>query len=81
MRKEVGGMELCHFYNFNLAMLEKQDWNLLTDHDAIVIRVFKSKYFSQWTFLGAQLGDNPSLIWHSIYTSRVVINEGSRWWL
>ncbi|KAL5192056.1 hypothetical protein HKD37_04G011227 [Glycine soja] len=36
MHKKVGGMKLCHFYNFKLAMLGKQGQNLLTDHDVIL---------------------------------------------
>lgn len=82
MHKKVGGMKLCHFYNFKLAMLGKQGQNLLTDHDVIVTRVLKSKYFSQGNFLRAQLDHIPSLICRNTHAFRVVVNEeGSRWQL
>lgn len=42
MRKEYGGMGFRHLYGFNLAMLGKQGWKFTSNHDAIVLRVFKA---------------------------------------
>jgi hypothetical protein len=39
MRKEHGGMRFRHMYRFNLAVLGKQSWKLISNHD-----VFKAKY-------------------------------------
>jgi ribonuclease HI len=79
MRKEFGGMNFRHFYGFNLAMLGKQGWKLLTDQDTIVTKIFKARYFPQSDFLGARLGHNPSFVWRSIYTSQVIVKGGLRW--
>jgi hypothetical protein len=43
MRKEFGGMGFRHLHGFNLAMLGKQGWNLLTNQDTIVARIFKAR--------------------------------------
>ncbi|WJX28105.1 hypothetical protein P8452_16861 [Trifolium repens] len=79
MRKERGGMGFRHMYGFNLAMLGKQGWKLLTNHDTILTQVFKAKYYPKEGFLGAKLGHNPSYVWRSIHASQVVVKRGLRW--
>jgi hypothetical protein len=77
MRKEFGGMGFRHLYGFNLAMLGKQGWNLLTNQDTIVTRIFKARYFPDSDFLGALLGHYPSFIGRSIYTSQAIVRGGA----
>jgi hypothetical protein len=62
MCKEYGGMGFRHLFGFNLAMLGKQGWKLLTHPDTIVTRIYKARYFPRTNFLGARLGHNPSFI-------------------
>jgi hypothetical protein len=38
---------------FNLSMLGKQSWKLLTDSTSLLTRVFKAKYFPRRDFLDA----------------------------
>jgi len=54
MRKEYEGMGFHHLYGFNLAMLWKQGWKLLTDQDTIVARIFKARYFPRENFFESQ---------------------------
>jgi ribonuclease HI len=79
MRKEFGGMGFRSILGFNLAMLGKQGWKLLTNPDAMVSRIFKAKYYPNGDFLGASLGHNPSYVWRSIWSSRPLLKEGYRW--
>jgi hypothetical protein len=79
MRKEYRGMGFRHFFGFNLAMLGKQGWNLLTNQDTIIVCIYKAKYFPKSDFLGARLGHNPSYIWRSIHASQVLVRGGQRW--
>lgn len=51
----------------------------MTNHDIIVAKVFKAKYFLSVDFLDAQLGHNPSFVWRSIHASWVVVKEGLQW--
>jgi len=52
MRKKYRGMGFRHLFGFNLAMLGKQGWKLLTNQDTIVTRIYKAKYFSKTDILG-----------------------------
>jgi hypothetical protein len=60
-------------------MLGKQGWKLLTNHDSILSKVFKAKYYPKERFLNAILGHNPSYIWRSIHASQVIVGRGLRW--
>jgi len=61
MRKEYGGMGFRHFFGFNLAMLGKQGWNLLTNQDTIVTRIYKAKYFPKSDFFWGPSRSQPKL--------------------
>ncbi|CAN0826140.1 Putative ribonuclease H protein At1g65750 [Linum grandiflorum] len=64
---------------FNLAMLGKQGWKLLTNLNALVSRIYKSKYFPKGDFLSAAEGSNPSYIWRSIRSTQRLLAKGYRW--
>lgn len=52
MKKEFGGMGFKHLHAFNLSMLGKKGWRLVTNQDTMVSKVLKAKYFSIWKFFG-----------------------------
>jgi hypothetical protein len=79
IRKEHGGLGFRHMYSFNLAMLGKQGWKLLTNHDTMLYKVFKAKYYPRTGFLEATLGHNPSYTWRSAHASQVIVRNGLRW--
>ncbi|XP_073318192.1 uncharacterized protein [Primulina huaijiensis] len=58
------------FYGFNLAMLGKQVWKLLSDPNATICRIYKAKYYPRGDFLNANIGHNPSFAWRSILASQ-----------
>jgi len=62
MKKENGGMGFRQLHAFNLAMLGKQGWCLMSNQDTMVGKAFKGKYFPPVDLLGAQLRHNPSFI-------------------
>ena len=55
--------------SFNLALLAKQGWRLLHCQDSLFYRVFKSKYFSDGSFLDAPIPSHSSYAWRSIAQS------------
>jgi len=63
---------------FNLAMLAKQGWRLLTNPNSLVARLYKAKYHPTGDVLGAKLGSNPLYAWRSIYKNLEVIRKGIR---
>ncbi|XP_024632136.1 uncharacterized mitochondrial protein AtMg00310-like [Medicago truncatula] len=76
--KEFGGMGFRNFKAFNIAMVAKQGWSLLSTPESLVARVFKSRYFPRSSFLGAKLGNNLSFAWRSIWNSRQILLHGCR---
>lgn len=77
--KNVGGMGLRNFRDFNVAMLGKQLWRLATNPQSLVSRVYKAKYFSISEVLNAELSHNPSFIWRSLLEAKQLLSEGVRW--
>ena len=76
--KNKGGMGFHNLQAFNLAMLAKQAWRILSNPDSLVARVLKARYFLTKDFLNAKLGASPSYSWRSIHSSLRVIKEGTR---
>ncbi|XP_019196311.1 PREDICTED: uncharacterized protein LOC109190291 [Ipomoea nil] len=76
--KKYGGMGFKDLRAFNLAMLGKQAWRLLTNPDSLVARVYKARYYPKDTFLEATIGNNPSFYWRSIMAAKDLICGGVR---
>ena len=64
---------------FNLALLAKQGWRILSNPNSLMDRVYKAKYFPYNDILNAKLGSNLSYAWRSIFNSLEVIRKGTRW--
>ena len=60
-------------------MLVKLGWKLITDSNAFVSYILKSKYFPQGDFLNAKVWQNPSYTWKSIFTTREILQNDYRW--
>ena len=45
---------------FNLVMLAKQGWRLVTNKSSLVTRIYKAKYYPNGDVLGTKLGGSPS---------------------
>ncbi|XP_073066021.1 uncharacterized protein [Primulina eburnea] len=78
-RKIHGGMSFRNLKSFNLAMLGKQAWNLISKPLSLMARILKAKYFPISSFMEASLGHNPSYIWRSLWNSKFIMNKGIRW--
>ncbi|XP_019199805.1 PREDICTED: uncharacterized protein LOC109193404 [Ipomoea nil] len=76
--KKYGGLGFKDLRAFNLAMLGKQAWRMLTKPDSLVTRVYKARYFPTGTFFDAQVGNNPSFCWRSIMAAKSIICSGVR---
>ncbi|GAA0174164.1 hypothetical protein LIER_27609 [Lithospermum erythrorhizon] len=57
--KENGGLGFSDLRLFNLALLSKQVWRIITDPQSQLARIYKAKYFPHGTFWDAKLGENP----------------------
>ncbi|KAM1949581.1 hypothetical protein ACFX15_009620 [Malus domestica] len=77
--KMEGGLGFRFLYAFNLGMLAKQGWRLLSNPQSLVATVLKAKYFPTSSFMEAPLKPGASYVWKSIYTARNVLSLGLRW--
>ncbi|XP_060964189.1 uncharacterized protein LOC133033466 [Cannabis sativa] len=76
--KSKGGMGFRNLRDFNLSLLSKQGWRLLSQPDSLVSRIFKARYYRSGSFLSADLGCNPSFVWRSIMEAQEMVRSGVR---
>jgi hypothetical protein len=67
------------FHSFNLAMLGKQVWRLVTDPLSLCARVLKAKYYPNCHILKAGPKANSSFTWQSIIAGLATFNRGCIW--
>lgn len=79
MCKEIrgGGMGFRKLHDFNVALLGKQGWRLITKQESMVSKIYKARYYPEGDFLSAKLGNNPSYVWRSILESQTLLKEGA----
>ena len=61
---------------FNLAMLGKQGWRLMTRPDSLCTKVLKGRYFHDSDFLSASRKKHASHTWRAILAGREVLQLG-----
>ena len=54
MTKSMGGMSFKDLEVFNIALLGKQAWRMITKPDALWVKVLKGIYFYDKSVLGAR---------------------------
>ncbi|XP_024190432.1 uncharacterized protein LOC112194424 [Rosa chinensis] len=79
LTKIEGGLGFKNIFAYNLAMLAKQGWRLITKPSSLIAQVFKARYFPHCSFWDASLGDAPSYSWRSILESRSLLKAGTSW--
>lgn len=72
-KKSAGGLGFRKLRDFNVALLGKQGWRILTNPCSLVTRIYKARYFPNDTILTATLGNNPSYIWRSIMETQILL--------
>lgn len=76
--KMDGGMGFRDLESFNIALLTKQAWRITSNPDLLLSKILKAKYFPRSSFSLAELGERPSLTWHSILSTRPFLEAGLR---
>ncbi|KAL4302002.1 hypothetical protein GQ457_10G000840 [Hibiscus cannabinus] len=77
--KRLGGMGFKDLSKFNVALLAKQGWRILTNPTCLLARVLKARYYPISNFMHATLGSSPSYTWRSIYSARGLLETGLGW--
>ncbi|XP_062028887.1 uncharacterized protein LOC133744874 [Rosa rugosa] len=76
---EIGGLGFRSLTEFNMSMLAKQAWRVIDNPDSLVAQLYKAHYFPNGSFWTAEEHASPSYSWRSIFASRELLKEGSRW--
>lgn len=77
--KEEGGMGFRDFECFNLALLAKQAWRIVTNPNEFWVEILKGLYFPHTDFLFATKGSRASWGWSSILDGRRLLAKGLCW--
>ncbi|XP_074299692.1 putative mitochondrial protein AtMg00310 [Silene latifolia] len=72
------GMGFRDFQLFNLALLGKQAWRLVTETGNLWEQIMRAKYYPDGEFMTAQLGANPSYTWRGLMEARVILETAMR---
>ncbi|GLU10722.1 hypothetical protein SLE2022_275080 [Rubroshorea leprosula] len=76
--KKMGGLGFRALHEFNLAMLGKQGWRLLTNPESLVAQLLKAKYYPRSDFLHVELKPSCSFTWRSICSATTLLRHGCR---
>jgi hypothetical protein len=77
--KDIGGMGFRDLHYFNLAMIAKQGWNIMTRPHTLVAKIYKARYFPNSSFFDSKIGHNPNYAWRGIWKARQILMHGCRW--
>lgn len=77
--KLKGSMGFRNLQAFNLVILTKQGWRLLSNPYSLVAKIYKAKYYPHGDVFNSKLGSNPSYAWRSIFHSLEMIRKGTCW--
>ena len=64
--KHLGGLGFWDSEIFNLALLARQAWRIMTNDTSLSARMLKAIYFPGCDQLEAELGSHPSQIWRAL---------------
>lgn len=65
-------------HEFNLALLAKQCWRILSNPNSLLSQTLKGKYFSQGDILTVRLGSNPNFTWRDLHLAKYVLRDRLR---
>ncbi|KAK4407700.1 hypothetical protein Sango_0351000 [Sesamum angolense] len=73
---EHGGTVSEGSHSFNLALLAKFEWRILTRPASLLSRFLKATYFPTSSFEKDGVCSRPSLTWHGICAARQLLEKG-----
>ena len=74
-----GGMGFRDLHSFNLALLAKQCWRMITNPESVCARILKAKYFPNTDLLHAGPKNGSSFTWQSIVAGLTTFKRGYIW--
>lgn len=77
--KASGGIGIRDPHKVNLLFLSKLSWRMLSNPDALWVRLLKGKYFPRSHTFHKNREYNISWVWHNIKRGLEVIKQNSVW--
>ena len=77
--KKDGGFGFRKMESFNLALLAKLSWKIITEPKSLCEKILKGIYFPHCSFENVVQGSRPSWIWNNILQGRSLLLDGIRW--
>ena len=75
--KEEGGLGFRRMHEFNLSLVSKLGWKLLSNHDCLWVAQLQKKYIKYGDFLSSPSPTSSSWIWKGIQKIRPIILAGA----
>lgn len=73
-----GGWGFRNLECFNLALLVKQYWRLMTQSNSLVACILKEKYF-KGNLPSTSSKCKSSMLWKSLLATQELVDKGARW--
>lgn len=77
-QKTKGGFGFRKLEDFNIALLMRQGWRIMTQPSCLIARILKARYFRDSSFLQATMNSNPTYMW-SILAVQDLLRRDCRW--
>lgn len=77
--KNQGCLGFRDMESFNLALLAKQFWRIVTRLASFVAQILHDKYFKDGDLMHATTGGSASFIWKSLTAAKALVMDGMRW--
>ncbi|KAL5540231.1 hypothetical protein UlMin_044471 [Ulmus minor] len=75
--KSLGGLGFRRMRDFNLALLSKWGWNVLTGQNSFCLSVLRARYLHHTQFFEASSKTGDSKFWKTILSLKELIREGA----
>ena len=75
--KDEGGLGFRRMHDFNLALIAKLDWKLLSNTDCLWVNQLQNKYIKYGDFLSSPLSSTTSWLWKGIQKIKPIIFTGA----
>jgi ribonuclease HI len=75
--KEEGGLGFRHMHDFNLSLISKLGWKLLSNFDCLWVNQLQKKYIKYGNFISSPNVSSSSWIWKGIQKIKPIISAGA----
>lgn len=76
--KYKGGLSFRNLECFNLILLAKQLWRIMTHPDSLAASILKEKYFRNVDIFSARAKNISSMLWKSILAAQEPVDKDTR---